>query len=175
MNTINRTRKTIVIIMALLMVGSVTAWNANPTYNPFEVLWNAGNDLLSRVNALTSRVDSLETDSQENDLEHEDLQKQIDNMNFSSSASFDNCYSIEDPFLLVRRSIMEHDMLCNPGDFLASCSYYSDRTGVIVTTAGLEPGMVNETIPMGCHFTWRNENYVEVQVYGYATCCPRGG
>jgi hypothetical protein len=42
-------KKTIMIIMALLMVGSVAAWNTNPTYNPFEIIWNEIVDISARI------------------------------------------------------------------------------------------------------------------------------
>jgi hypothetical protein len=53
-------KKTIVIIMALLMVGSALAWNANPTFNPFEVIWNAINDIISDINNHDTRLETCE-------------------------------------------------------------------------------------------------------------------
>ena len=33
-------KKTILLVLLLVVAGSVIAWNPNPTYDPFEVVWN---------------------------------------------------------------------------------------------------------------------------------------
>lgn len=42
-------KKIILLVLVLVVVGTVIAWNPNPSYNPFEVIWNAINDLSDRL------------------------------------------------------------------------------------------------------------------------------
>ncbi len=61
MVNINKT-KLFVSLIIILVIGSMTAsaWNANPTYNPFEIIWNAINDLFHLHDQCEARVTALE-------------------------------------------------------------------------------------------------------------------
>lgn len=49
-----------VTLILLVLVPVSYAWNANPTYNPFEILWNAINDLTSRLNTCETNYAELQ-------------------------------------------------------------------------------------------------------------------
>lgn len=54
-------KKTIVIIMALLLIGSTIAWNSNPSYSPFEVIWNSLSGKQERVDGACPSGSSIRT------------------------------------------------------------------------------------------------------------------
>lgn len=50
-------KKITVILVALLLVSTTLAWDYNPTFNPFEVLWNAINGQQAEIDSKQERVD----------------------------------------------------------------------------------------------------------------------
>ena len=61
---VNNMKKIIITIMAILLITSVAtiAWNPNPTYNPFEVLWNKLTDMSSTIVQINNTMTRAWTD-----------------------------------------------------------------------------------------------------------------
>jgi len=60
-------KKISILLVAILVILSynIIAWDSNPVYNPFEVIWNAINKLCNRVDDLQDWTDNFqETDPQ---------------------------------------------------------------------------------------------------------------
>ena len=50
----------VVLILVLVVAGNVIAWDPNPSYNPFEVIWNSIDDLDNRTDDIENNYDSTQ-------------------------------------------------------------------------------------------------------------------
>ena len=59
---VNKMNKIIIIAIGLVFLVSTVAiaWNPNPTYNPFEVIWNSLTDLFERTDELENGIIELD-------------------------------------------------------------------------------------------------------------------